>query len=163
MGAKNLKAISIKGSGSVRIANPEGFQSILSFLHEKGDWDKGGFQLPGRVPLCGQKTEEDFKKKYRKKFGGPYGCPLQCMAFYDVPGIGKQNAMCASFWYCWFSQDTEATWEALHLSQKLGINHYELHGLTLFIEDTLRQGVMTADDWKKAGLVDLPTNIGGTG
>jgi len=163
MGAKNLKAISIKGTKSVRIANPEEFQSILSYLHKKGDWDKGGFQIAGRVPLCGQKTEEDFKKKYRKKFGGPYGCPLQCMAFYDVPGIGKQNAMCASFWYCWFSQDTEATWEALHLSQKLGINHYELHGLTLFIADTLRQGVMTASDWEDAGLIDLPANIGGTG
>ena len=163
MGSKNLKAISIKGTKSVRIADPEKFKSILSYLNKKGDWDKGGFQIAGRTPVCGKQTEQDFKKKYIKKFGGPYGCPLQCMAFYDVPGIGKQNAMCASFWYCWFSKDTEATWEALHLAQKLGINHYELQALTLLVVDTLKEGIMTPSDWNEIGLVDLPATIGGTG
>ena len=161
MGSKNLKAISVRGTGTVRIARPDEFLALIEGIKTKGSWSEGGFQRFGRTPLCGKEVEQELTARHRKKFGGPYGCPFQCMGFYDVPGVGKGASMCASWWYGWFSQDPKSAWEGQLLAQKLGINHFELLGLMVVVVDTLADGILTPDEWADVGLPSIPDVVGG--
>ena len=165
MGSKNLKAISVRGTGVVKIARPGDFIELIESLQKRDSWLEGSAQQWARAPLCGGDVSHEMSKKYRKKFAGPYGCPYQCMGFYDVPGVGKGAAMCASWWFGWFRQDADATkvvWEANLLSQKLGINHFELLELLAIAMETIMQGVMTWEDWERFGLPPVPEEWGGT-
>ncbi|UCD58985.1 MAG: hypothetical protein JSV16_07735, partial [Candidatus Hydrogenedentota bacterium] len=162
MGSKNLKAIAVRGTGSVNIARPDDFLKLLAKIKKKGEWSEGGFQRFGRTPLCGGDVEEQLTRRHRKKFSGPYGCPYQCMGFYDMPGVGKGAAMCASWWYGWFSQNARSAWEAQLVAQKLGINHFDLLGLMALVAESLGGGIMTPEEWGAVGLPDVPDVIGGS-
>jgi aldehyde:ferredoxin oxidoreductase len=161
MGSKNLKAISVRGTGTVAVARPDEFLALIEGIKAKGSWSEGGFQRFGRTPLCGGEVEKELTEKNRKKFGGPYGCPFQCMGFYDMPGVGKGASMCASWWYGWFSQDPKSAWEGQLIAQKLGINHFELLGVIAIVLDTLGEDVLTLEDWDKAGFPSMPEVVGG--
>ncbi|MBW1751459.1 MAG: hypothetical protein JRJ37_12450, partial [Deltaproteobacteria bacterium] len=142
MGSKNLKAVAVTGTGNVALAKPEQLMDLLGAIRQKGDWHKGGFQRFGRVPVFAEDPgkeaiTQELVGKYRKKFAGSYGCPLQCYSVYDVPGIGKAKGMCGSWWYGIFVDNAKAAWEALVVSQKLGINHFDLAGLMFIIIDSL--------------------------
>jgi aldehyde:ferredoxin oxidoreductase len=166
MGSKNLKAISVKGSGSINIADAEAFRNVVETCDNKETWSEGAAQAWARSPLCGGDVQKEMVAKYRKKFGGSYGCPYQCMGFYKVPGIGSGGAMCASWWYGFWKPDKESlktTWKANVLAQNLGINHFDLLAIVKIIGETLEEGLMTIKDWEeKAGLGSLPDWIGGS-
>ncbi len=166
MGSKNLKAIAVKGTGVVPIAKPAELFKVIDLCKTKGTWSEGAAQLWGRSPLCGGDVEKEIVSKYRTNFAGPYGCPYQCMGFYNVPGGGKGAAMCASWWYGFLNTDKTAakiTWKGNFLSQKLGINHFELVNLITIMAETLLEGLMTVEDWEqKVGLPNLPDNLGGS-
>lgn len=160
MGSKNLKAVCISGSGKVSIARPGDFESLIAYAKSKGEFSTGAFQRFGRGPIL----EGDFAKrmvsKYRKKTTGPYGCPFQCMGFYDVPGIGKGAGMCASWWYGFFSQDERVAFKALHDAQRLGINHFDLLGLVFTVFETIGNDIVSPEEWMAAGF-PLPVNFKG--
>jgi len=85
--------------------------------------------------------------KHLKRFAGCHGCPFQCMGFYDIPGIGAGGQMCVEAWYGFYSGgSSEGMWEGNIMSQKLGINNYEMHGLMDFIIAGVRGRAFTNDD-----------------
>jgi len=164
LGSKNLKAIRVKGSGKINIAKPDGFLKLITEMNAKGSWSKGAAQRWARAPLCGGEVGKELTKTYRIKFSGPYGCPYQCMGFYDVPGIGKGAAMCASWWYGFLRQEPEAAkavWEANMFAQKLGINHFELLALIMIVAESIFEGIATPDEWIGVGVSPLPEILGG--
>ncbi len=154
MGSKNLKAIVARGTGPHRMANPDKFLSLVAQRHEAGEWLQGAAQSWGRYPLCGDPVSGEMKEKYLKRFAGCHGCPYQCMGFYDMPGVGKGAQMCVEAWYGFVdSASSEGYWEGNILSQKLGINNYELFGLMLFILAAVKNGAATKQD---LGLPSIP-------
>ncbi|MBL7063410.1 MAG: hypothetical protein ISS49_04275 [Anaerolineae bacterium] len=162
MGSKNLKAISVRGTGSVRIAKPDEFLGLIAGRKAKGQWLTGASQVWARKPLCGGQVETEMVGKYRKKFAGCYGCPYQCIGFYDVPGVGQGLAMCASWWLGFFVQDGRTAWEGTLVAQKLGINHYELLGLMWFLSQLFMEGLLAEEEWAEAGLPPISEIVGGT-
>jgi len=55
------------------------------------------------------------------------------MGFYKMPGIGNGAQMCVEAWYGYVSNgSSEGYWEGNILSQKLGINNFELLGTMIF-------------------------------
>lgn len=165
MGSKNLKAIAVRGTGVVKVARPDELISLIAECRERGSWARGSVQSWGRAPLCGGDVSRELISKHRKKFAGPYGCPYQCLGFYDVPGVGQGANMCASWWYGFFRRDrnaVRAVWKGNLLAQKLGLNHFELGSLMAIVADTLEQGLMTEKDWEEAGLPPLPGWLGGS-
>ncbi|MEW6185809.1 MAG: aldehyde ferredoxin oxidoreductase N-terminal domain-containing protein, partial [Thermodesulfobacteriota bacterium] len=152
MGSKKLKAIVVKGSGSIKVAKPETLMKIQKQRMEADEWLKGGAQTWGRSPLCGGSIAQEMRSKGLKRIGGCHGCTYQCMGFYDVPGIGKGAQMCVEAWYGWFSGgSSEGYWEGNILSQKLGINNYELLGIMSWLL-AMRGSV----DKKALGLTSIP-------
>ena len=154
MGSKNLKAIVVRGTGLLRMANPEEFLNIVAKRHAAGEWLKGGAQDWGRYPLCGYPIRGEMKAKYLKGFSGCNGCPYQCMGFYKMPGIGKGAQMCMEAWYGFFSKgSSEGYWEGNILSQKLGINNFELFGTMIFALTAVRTKAVTK---QALGLSTIP-------
>jgi len=154
MGSKNLKAIVLKGTGSIKIADPDYFMNLLDARKARGEWVAGPHQRWGRYPLATGVVDE-MVGKHLKRFSGCHGCPYQCQGFYDIPGIGKGGQMCVESWYGFYSGGSaEGMWEGNIMSQKLGINNYDLHGLMDFILEAGRRGAFTNED---IGVPFVPT------
>ncbi|MBC8476952.1 MAG: hypothetical protein H8D49_01275, partial [Dehalococcoidia bacterium] len=154
MGSKNLKAIVVRGTGTLKIAKPDEFMNLLRERQAAGEWTAGPHQTWGRYPLTGGLIRLDMEENYLKKFSGCFGCPFQCQGFYDIPGIGKGDQMCVEAWYGWYSgNSSEGYWEGNIMSQKLGINNGELLGIMGFISAAIGYGVVKKED---LGLRSVP-------
>jgi aldehyde:ferredoxin oxidoreductase len=154
MGSKNLKAIVVRGTGTVKVARPDELLELLRQRRRSGEWEAGPQQTWGRYPLTGGAIRATMESRYLKKFSGCYGCPFQCQGFYDVPGTGKGVQMCTECWYGFFSGDcAEAMWDGNIMSQKLGINNRELLGLMIFLVTGVDEGIFTRQD---AGVSSIP-------
>ncbi len=154
MGSKNLKAVVVRGTGPHKMAYPEKFLNLVAERHAAGEWLKGGAQDWGRSPLCGDPVRSEMQEKYLKRFTGCHGCPYQCMSFYKMPGIGKGAQMCAEAWYGFSGKgSSEGYWEGNILSQKLGINNFELMGMMSFILEAVGKGIVTKE---QLGLTSIP-------
>jgi aldehyde:ferredoxin oxidoreductase len=152
MGSKNLKAIVVKGSGSMKVAKPEVLMKLQQERMEEREWLKGAAQAWGRYPLAGGAIAREMSTKHLKRIGGCHGCTYQCMGFYNIPGIGQGGQMCVESWYGWFSGgSSEGYWEGNILSQKLGINNYELLAIMSWLM-TMRGMV----DKKALGITSIP-------
>jgi aldehyde:ferredoxin oxidoreductase len=154
MGSKNLKAVVVRGTGTVKVARPDELMELLSQRHRSGEWEAGPQQTWGRYPLVGGAIESTMVNRHLKKFSGCYGCPFQCQGFYDVPGTGKGVQMCTECWYGWFAGNSaEGMWDGNIMSQKLGINNRELLGMMIFLVTGVQEGVFSKAD---VGLTSIP-------
>jgi aldehyde:ferredoxin oxidoreductase len=153
MGSKNLKAIVVKGTGTLKVARPDALMKLQKERMDANEWLKGGAQSWGRYPLCGGAIAQDMRANRLKRMAGCHGCTYQCMGFYEIPGIGKGAQMCMEAWYGWWSGgSSEGYWEGNILSQKLGINNYELNGIMNWLR-AVQYGIV---DKKRLGLTSIP-------
>ena len=156
MGSKNLKAIVTRGTGTLKIADPDALLGLIAQRKSGGDWEGGWNQHVHRSPLVGGTIPKEWTEKYRKKFSGCYACPFQCNGWYDVPGMGRGSEMCVSAFYGYFNQYTpKGAWEGNILSQKLGINQCDLMGILMFLKDAVSLGLVKLAD---IGLPPMPMN-----
>ena len=108
MGSKNLKAIAVRGTKSVKIADPEGFIEACEAAHEQivnhplyDDYSTQGTPVlmnecntAGGLPVknfqystydkCGEISGPTLVKNYVLKSKGCFSCPLHCSHFYNV-------------------------------------------------------------------------------
>jgi len=147
MGSKKLKAIVLKGTGSLKMADPAAFMDLLESRKESGELSIGPSQMWARYPQASRSIRNEMAGKYLKRFSGCHGCTFQCNGFYGIPGIGKGGQMCVESWYAFYSGgSSEGMWEGNIMSQKLGINNYDLFGMMSFIVDGLYSRAFTKED-----------------
>ncbi|MEM2703533.1 MAG: aldehyde ferredoxin oxidoreductase family protein [Candidatus Bathyarchaeia archaeon] len=111
MGSKNLKAIAVRGTGSIKIADPEGFMNCVKKAHQRVEdlkyilgakSPRGGTygalwfthneasMLAHKHQQSGYWEEADkldpkiFHEKYKVKMRGCFACPVACTPFYVV-------------------------------------------------------------------------------
>jgi aldehyde:ferredoxin oxidoreductase len=119
MGSKNLKAIAVKGTGKVEVADPKGLRkAVLDFLREakENGWLEkrsrwGTWELPARAQATGTLAALNFQRNYLESFKffenpanlrdriwvrdeGCFGCPFRCgkktkISDPDHPGLSK--------------------------------------------------------------------------
>ena len=147
MGSKNLKAIALRGTGTLKLARPDEFMSLLAERKAEGEWVAGDWQQWGRYILVGGDMAQEMTEKHLKRFAGCHGCPFQCMGFYDIPGVGKGGQMCTECWYGYYSSgSSKGMWEGNIMSQKLGINNQEMLAIMSFIMGGMQgKSVMTSE------------------
>ncbi|MEW6440329.1 MAG: aldehyde ferredoxin oxidoreductase N-terminal domain-containing protein [bacterium] len=126
MGSKNLKAVAVRGSKGVRVADPEEFLSLWKDNWEyytKGDgalWAKlfhregwarqiadfgkhldvypwGYYDTYVSPPLSRETEMGEFLKRYKVRSIGCAFCPVQCQQNYSVPGVGDGGATCIMY------------------------------------------------------------------
>ena len=143
MGSKNLKAIVTRGTGTLKIAQPDAFRNLVAQRKDAGDWVTGPGQAWGRIPLTSPHIRQEMEAKYLKKFTGCYGCPYQCHGLYDIPGVGRGAQLCTDVWY---GYTTKSAWGGSLLAQRMGVNTFELVGLMLFLNQGVRRGFLKKED-----------------
>ena len=164
MGSKNLKAISVRGTGVVAVAKPDKVLELTRTVIEenkKMHWLRLMFRTPYMAP---QETKDVFARRYFKKHYGCYGCPLQCHSIHYIPGIGLSGVSCANWmWAPTFSVDPKEVWEANVLSQRLGINTFEgMIGLPFLLTLSLEAGILTSKEIEEDIGLPAPKWLGGT-
>jgi len=147
MGSKNLKAIAVRGTGTVHIARPDDFIELVNLQAKENG------PLSMREPLGGNYIKDEMRP-YLKKFSGCYACPFQCHGVYDMDGVGKASQMCNDSWYGQrVPNASRGMWEGNVLSQRLGINSFELSGVMGFLWQAIPMGLVKTGD---LGLSSFP-------
>ena len=82
MGSKNLKAIVVKGSGSMKVARPDVLMKLQQGRMEDREWLSGAAQSWGRYPLTGgQIAAKDAELNISNVSGDATAAPINVWAF----------------------------------------------------------------------------------
>jgi len=128
LGSKNVKAVVAKGSGSVKVAQPERFLKEAEaerkyfetspsgtpamivggekneasgwFMVGQGVW--GNFEACDweKEPIPNLDKENEFYNTYKKAKIGCSGCPIHHFSYYEVPGVGAGAFKCMARTNC---------------------------------------------------------------
>jgi aldehyde:ferredoxin oxidoreductase len=162
MGSKNLKAISVKGTGGINIAEPNSLMELIKLIVEESNnyWVASGFRPPFAGP---PEIQEIFADRYYRKQYGCYGCPHQCHSIHEVTGIGRGGVSCINSAWWRYSEKPEDIWEAHILSQKLGINAHEtVLGIPYILKESYDQGILQSNSVRDDLGLPVPFWLGGT-
>ena len=177
MGSKNLKAIAIRGTGSVTVARPKELMQLTHDIHrlfsrkslktdpfqpeEKdfkyniwgGGYGRGGLTLlPGELlDLC-----NDPSSGYSQTPDGCFSCPVACHSRLKGPDITPGVSLCVrSYMYLESMVEdpdkgyNKTTWQAAKLADLFGINSWELMAIIPWLADCYREKLISE---KETGL-----------
>ncbi|MBC8420353.1 MAG: aldehyde:ferredoxin oxidoreductase, partial [Desulfobacterales bacterium] len=144
-GSKRLKAISVIGTGSIRVNNPKALiearlwqkkNYAFNFDNLKKRWQSTEFQSPpipitlyrlGR-PLTGQRPQ------------ACVGCHSGCRGRYE-DGVGNESTCFTSLFYL-YAKTLDIQREACDLLNRYGLNAAEMFWGELYLGDLYRSGVL---------------------
>ena len=174
MGSKNLKAIAVRGTGSVAVARPKDLMEIIHTVQrlfsrkpfrgnpyqpeEKdfkyniwgGGYGRGSFSLlPGELlDLC-----SDPSSGYSQNPDGCFACPVSCRSHVKGPDIINGVAFCAQSYMYLESMIhqpekgySKMTWQAAKMADLLGINAYELMAIIPWLSDCYREKLISEEE-----------------
>ncbi|OGP75533.1 MAG: hypothetical protein A2V86_07555 [Deltaproteobacteria bacterium RBG_16_49_23] len=173
MGSKNLKAIAVRGTGSVIVARPKELMEITHRIQslfsrkslksnpyqpeEKGFkyniWG-GGYGRGSLSLLQGELLDlcQDPSSGYSQTPEGCFACPVSCRSHVKGPDIIKGVAFCAqSYMYLESLVHqpekgySKITWQAAKLADLYGINAYELMAIIPWLADCFREKLITEE------------------
>jgi aldehyde:ferredoxin oxidoreductase len=174
MGSKKLKAIAVRGTRGVSLAQPKRFLDIARDLHrllrESPAFEENNRVKPvtdamfnklyenmlafgnyedGRWEKFARIEPEKFFSRYQVRRAGCFACPMQCMHLVDIPESGYGIAFCSpfmSFLGTVWNDDLMAMWEAIILANKLGLDVIETGGMIAFLMELYQKGLITGAD-----------------
>lgn len=174
MGSKNLKAVAVRGSGTVKVAKPdEMLQFSLELSREIREHpaakELGSYGVCRSVPwmyslsffpvgyyedvhwdeIINNYGGPAFVEKHQMKNVGCFACPVRCKNFLDVPEIGKGFTGCepwSGFTGAVWNLDMNVFWEATRLTNRLGMDTTEVSASIGFLMELYRDGIITAKD-----------------
>jgi len=173
MGSKNLKAIVVRGTGSIKVARPKELMEAVYYVRSLfsspskpgspfepsepgfkyniwGGLDRGQLTgAPGELwALC-----SDPKSGYERLPDACFACPIGCRSRVRGPDITSGVAQCTqSNMYIESIMKypekgySKLTWEAGRMADYYGINAYEIHGINPWLTACYEEGVLTKKD-----------------
>lgn len=174
MGSKNLKAIAVRGSGSVPIARPEemfnlsvdinkeirehpagkelgtfGVVRFISMMYSLSFFPVGYFEDVHWQEIIDHFGGPDYVEKYGLKNIGCFNCPVRCKNFLCVPEIGKGFTTCepwSGFTGSVWNLDMDVFWEATRLVNRMGLDSTETSAAIGFLMELYHEGIITEKD-----------------
>lgn len=173
MGSKNLKAIAVRGTGTVDVAKPKELMETTYHIQRLfsrkplksnpyrpedkgfkyniwgGGYGRGSLSLlPGELlDLC-----EDPSSGYSQTPDGCFACPVSCRSRVKGPDITSGVAFCAQSYMYLESMVhqpekgySKITWQAAKLADLYGINAYELMAIIPWLSDCYREKLITEE------------------
>lgn len=149
MGSKNLKAITIKGKGAVKIARPKDFLELCLAINKD-------FQGSSPRERPNPRPSEDLIQTYGLKgITCSHSCPWRCGWMWRnvpgtaYPGINTTFMMCVAglfrgghYFYDW-NVGQETSVELSAVSNKLGLNHWSLLlGMIPWLKECKEEGLI---------------------
>jgi aldehyde:ferredoxin oxidoreductase len=169
MGSKNLKAIAVRGTGGIEIAQPKEFidgckdlleamrpKVMYQELHERGltrihDREmRGIYELMGMTwEGCETICEEDFLNEHLHSRVGCFACPAACFDGYDIAGVGSGTAKCSPYGdLTWDlrNPDLLVFWRTFVDCQRYGLDSRSLSNALAWLMQLHENGIITAED-----------------
>ena len=169
MGSKNLKAIAVRGSGGVAVANPQEALKVAKYANSIvfGNAAPGSFegQLGPRGKLWGMNSGIGLAEAgYAVHSDSCRGCSQGCRGYFRVPEMKSGQGVCVQWFYGvardpkrdGTTQGDRATWLAKMLGDTLGVNLVELGGMLYWLRDAFKEGIFNEKD------LPMPKWLGGT-
>ncbi len=175
MGSKNLKAVAVRGTKGVKVANPDEFFRIctgilkdyqrkdltlygtaISLLHEekKGvSWATKNLQTT-KFPGLKNITPDKFNEKYLHHPKACFGCSISCGRSYKVKegefkGLYGEGPELAAFW-SWGTQpqvdNLAAVLKSDVLSNKMGVDCIETGDTIAFAMECYQRGILSREE-----------------
>ncbi|HAG07295.1 MAG: Aldehyde ferredoxin oxidoreductase [Clostridia bacterium 62_21] len=144
MGAKNLKAIAVRGTRGVQVADGDKLNALIREIRGMMPGPLGSTPLSEGTLSWTEKhiDPHDINKqalrfnqtkscaphlnKYFVKHAACYSCPLACYAYNYVPGAGGGAVSCTQWFYSWLGNQDEATFVAKQRCDQWGIDTFEM-------------------------------------
>lgn len=165
MGAKNLKALAVRGTKGLKVADPKAVLDLWQqyfdyYTKGKGQlyyktWQRGGLArhvVDGyryrRRKESGVYTDE-IKEMLNKYMVGSLGCsfcPLQCHVNYNMPGIGSGGATCSNHGMLSGYPDQKVWWAVTNGLHKYGVESFAMWAILLWLQGMYNAGLITAKD-----------------
>ena len=173
MGSKNLKAIAVRGTGSVPVARPKALMEITHQVHklftrkpsqsnpyepEEKDFKYniwgGGYGRGSLSLLAGELLDlcQDPSSGYSQTPDGCFACPVSCRSRVKGPDITPGVAFCAQSYMYLESMVhqpekgySKVTWQAAKLGDLYRINAYELMAIVPWLADCYREKLITKE------------------
>ena len=166
MGSKNLKAIAVRGTKGLTLANPEKYQAIAfewqkemrehpvvrekqqygvsrvqNAMHTLAEWTAKGGPKPVVHP-------SDMYLKYKPKRSGCFGCLTQCQDLYPEEAYGGGAISCALYYGADYigSKDSEFQLEIALAAVKYGIDIVTTMKMIGWLMKLYEKGLITAAD-----------------
>ncbi|MCX8043777.1 MAG: hypothetical protein N3B18_06600 [Desulfobacterota bacterium] len=161
MGSKNLKALVVKGSGSVAVADPAALQNLNKKIRHLRKGQNEVLYL----------SEPMLKGIERGRTTPCYACPAGCTRAYftHISGSHQVLQMCASSHYynAWdqryYGEPSEHTFTAIKQCNDLGLCTGEMTNLIWFLDACYTQGLLTPDTTglplEKIGSIEFITTL----
>ncbi len=171
MGSKNLKAIAVRGTGPVRLARPKEFLDLalkihqeirdhpacqelsqwgvvreVKYMYEFSFFPLGAFEEVNWEPIIDNWPGTAYLEKYQLKNVGCFSCPMRCMNFLSVPGLGRGVTSCEPFsgftGEVW-NLDMNVMWEATLLTNKYGMDSSEMAASIAYLMELYHEGIIS--------------------
>ena len=151
MGSKNLKAIAVRGTKGVKVADKKNLIKYVKSVREFQPGPLGSTPL-SHGPLSWTEKHIDPKdinkqalrfdqtkscapwlNKHHVKSQSCYSCPQGCYAYMNVDGMGSGAVSCTQWFYSWLGNRDKTTFLANQLANKLGVDTFEMFPMIQFI------------------------------
>jgi aldehyde:ferredoxin oxidoreductase len=147
-GSKNLKAISVVGTGDIRIADPKGLIEARLWAQQKYGVDVENSD-PSWWSWFGRKKPQNrgWDQQENARLSACIGCNIGCKER-AASGLGNESTCLESEFYAGYDKakhggkQTSAAYMATDLLQKYGINAYEASLGLVYIRALARMGVL---------------------
>ncbi|MCP4185146.1 MAG: hypothetical protein GY761_17855, partial [Hyphomicrobiales bacterium] len=141
-GSKNLKAISVTGTGGISIADPDALiEARISQIEKYAfDYDNGKFggrfsAPPKSIPFAASRPGES------KRPQSCVGCHAACRARYEN-GTANEAACTGAAFYAVPANSSDIRYQAIELMNRNGINASEILFLLDYIIDLNKMGII---------------------
>lgn len=169
MGSKNLKAIAVRGSRGIGIAQPQGFLERcevlldavkqapfynelhavgLTGIHDRemrSAYEFLGSDWKGGEAIC----ELDFLEEHLDRRMGCFSCPVACFDGYSIDGVGSGAIRCSPYGdLSWDLQnpDLMVCWQAFADCQRYGLDARSLANAIAWLMTLHERGIITEAD-----------------
>jgi aldehyde:ferredoxin oxidoreductase len=174
-GSKNLKAISVIGSGGIKVHDPKTLLRARMTTKDKYvvNWQTPDFHAWTRVgnlpkPLIQTATPTDERRPQACQ-----GCINGCRSRYNI-GYGNESACQETFWYGPYvrkiaknsAEDTEINLKSADIVQKYGFNSFVLQPGLHWLEHLYEEGILGPGrqipselPWQSIGTLDFAEKL----
>lgn len=174
MGSKNLKAVAVRGSGTVGVAKPDemlqlslqvnreirehpscqelsnwGCTRFVSVMYQMSFFPVGYYEDVHWDDIINNYGGPRYVEDHQIKNVGCFACPVRCKNFLSVPEIGKGHTTCepwSGYTGSVWNLDMDVFWKAITFTNRLGLDSTETSACIGLLMELYHEGIISAKD-----------------
>lgn len=140
-GAKQLKAISVIGTGSVEVADPKGLMAARQWFVDNHAYNPDDPLRTAGGGMSGLAMGRSSMFIEPNRISGCFSCPMPCRRRHRS-GTYNDSQCVESYWYSAAGEDAKTMLKSVDLLQQLGINAYDCIGSVYYLFGLNQAGML---------------------